>query len=244
MTISPSPARPWPAATCRTAQIALRAMLRDRPQGAEAHFRLGVVQLQFGDPVAAEKELKLAQAGGWNPRVVMPAAGPRLPGPGPLPGGEGPFRRGAAAGRGRPAAGHQGAGGTGAEADAAGARPPSPRPSGWRRTSPRRRSPPPASRWPATIPPPPSRRSTARCEINPHSVDALLLKGQLQHSRGDYNGGRRHLHRGARRRAGCHQPPPRARQHADRPEPGPEGAGRRRRRAEDRCPQPARPTTS
>jgi len=55
-----------------TAQIALRAMLRDRPQSAEAHFRLGVVQLQFGDPVAAEKELKLAQAGGWNNRAVMP----------------------------------------------------------------------------------------------------------------------------------------------------------------------------
>ena len=55
-----------------TAQIALRAMLRDRPQSAEAHFRLGVVQLQFGDPVAAEKEFKLAQAGGWNNRAVMP----------------------------------------------------------------------------------------------------------------------------------------------------------------------------
>jgi len=56
----------------RTAQIALRAMVRDRPQSAEAHFRLGVVQLQLGDAVAAERELKLAQTGGWNPRVVMP----------------------------------------------------------------------------------------------------------------------------------------------------------------------------
>ena len=56
----------------RTAQIALRAMVRDRPQSTEAHFRLGVVQLQFGDAVAAERELKLAQAGGWNPRAVMP----------------------------------------------------------------------------------------------------------------------------------------------------------------------------
>ena len=55
-----------------SAQIELRAMLRDRPQSAEAHFRLGVVQLQFGDPVAAERELKLAQAGGWNNQVVMP----------------------------------------------------------------------------------------------------------------------------------------------------------------------------
>ena len=56
----------------RTAQIALRAMVRDRPQSAEAHWRLGAVQLQLGDPVAAEKELKLAQSEGWNNRVVMP----------------------------------------------------------------------------------------------------------------------------------------------------------------------------
>jgi putative PEP-CTERM system TPR-repeat lipoprotein len=56
----------------RTAQIALRTMVRTRPQSAEAHFRLGAVQLQFGDPVAAEKELKLARAGGWNDRVVTP----------------------------------------------------------------------------------------------------------------------------------------------------------------------------
>jgi len=55
-----------------TAQIALRAMLRSRPQSAEAHFRLGAVQLQFNDPVAAEREFKLAQAGGWNNRAVMP----------------------------------------------------------------------------------------------------------------------------------------------------------------------------
>ncbi len=55
-----------------TAQIALRGMLRDRPQSMEAHFRLGAVQLQLGDPVAAEKELQLAQAGGWNSRVVVP----------------------------------------------------------------------------------------------------------------------------------------------------------------------------
>ena len=56
----------------RTAQIALRAMLRSRPQSIEAHFRLGAVQLQLGDPVAAERELKIAQTGGWNRRVVLP----------------------------------------------------------------------------------------------------------------------------------------------------------------------------
>ncbi len=56
----------------RTAQIALRTMLRDRPQSAEAHFRLGVVQLQLGDAVAAEKEFRLALATGWNRRAVLP----------------------------------------------------------------------------------------------------------------------------------------------------------------------------
>ena len=55
-----------------TAQIALRAMLRNRPQSAEAHYRLGAVQIQLGDPVAAEKELRLAQTGGWNNRAVLP----------------------------------------------------------------------------------------------------------------------------------------------------------------------------
>ena len=56
----------------RTAQIALRTMVRDRPQSAEAHYRLGAVQLQLGNPVAAERELKLAQTGGWNNHAVMP----------------------------------------------------------------------------------------------------------------------------------------------------------------------------
>ena len=56
----------------RTAQIALRGLVRDRPESAEAHFRLGMVQLQLGDAVAAEKELKLALAAGWNRRAVLP----------------------------------------------------------------------------------------------------------------------------------------------------------------------------
>ena len=56
----------------RTAQIALRSLLRAQPQSAEAHYRLGAVQLQLGDPVAAEKELKLAEAGGWNRQAVRP----------------------------------------------------------------------------------------------------------------------------------------------------------------------------
>jgi putative PEP-CTERM system TPR-repeat lipoprotein len=56
----------------RTAQVTLRALVRDQPQSAEAHYRLGAVQLQLGDPVAAERQLKLAEAGGWNDRAVVP----------------------------------------------------------------------------------------------------------------------------------------------------------------------------
>ena len=62
----------------RTAQIALRSLLRAQPQSAEAHYRLGAVQLQLGDPVAAEKELKLAEAGGWNRQAVRPLLGNRI----------------------------------------------------------------------------------------------------------------------------------------------------------------------
>lgn len=56
----------------RTAQIALRAMVREQPDNGEAHFRLGTVQLQLGDPLAAEKELRLARDAGWNQRTVQP----------------------------------------------------------------------------------------------------------------------------------------------------------------------------
>lgn len=56
----------------RSAQLVLRAAVRDSPGNGEAHFRLGTVQLQLGDAVAAEKELRLAQVAGWNGRAVAP----------------------------------------------------------------------------------------------------------------------------------------------------------------------------
>ncbi|MBC7637590.1 MAG: PEP-CTERM system TPR-repeat protein PrsT [Acetobacteraceae bacterium] len=56
----------------RAAQIDLRNAVRDDPTNAEAHFRLGVVQMRLGDPVAAEKELRLARDNGFDPRAVTP----------------------------------------------------------------------------------------------------------------------------------------------------------------------------
>ncbi len=56
----------------RAAQIELRNSVRDDPTNAEAHFRLGVVQMRLGDPVAAEKELRLARDNGFDPRGVTP----------------------------------------------------------------------------------------------------------------------------------------------------------------------------
>ena len=42
----------------RTALIELRNIVRSNPDNAEAHFRLGSVQIQLGDALAAEKEFK------------------------------------------------------------------------------------------------------------------------------------------------------------------------------------------
>ena len=84
---APPPAAPGPAqvarpvgiaraamarATCAPRRSRCGAMVRDRPQRAEAHFRLGVVQLQLGRCGGRREELKLAQAAGWNRRVVLP----------------------------------------------------------------------------------------------------------------------------------------------------------------------------
>lgn len=55
----------------RAAELELRNAVRRDPGNAEAHFRLGQIQLQYGDAVAAETELKAARAEGIPaPRVV------------------------------------------------------------------------------------------------------------------------------------------------------------------------------
>jgi len=80
------------------AQIELRNAVRSEPQNAEARFLLAEVQLQLGDPVAAETQAKAAEARGYDKRAVVPrsrwrAAWPiscsttrtRLPPPSPGP---------------------------------------------------------------------------------------------------------------------------------------------------------------
>jgi len=56
----------------RTAQIELRNAVRTDPNNAEAHFRLGVVQLRMGDAASAEKSLRQARDNGFDPRPIMP----------------------------------------------------------------------------------------------------------------------------------------------------------------------------
>jgi cellulose synthase operon protein C len=54
----------------RGAQLELRNAVRLDPQNSSAHYRLGVVQLRLGDPVAAEKELKTARDQGFDTRAT------------------------------------------------------------------------------------------------------------------------------------------------------------------------------
>ncbi|MCC6716661.1 MAG: PEP-CTERM system TPR-repeat protein PrsT [Acetobacteraceae bacterium] len=54
----------------RTAQIELRNAVRATPNNAEAHFRLGAVQLRMGDPVSAERSLREARDNGFDPRPI------------------------------------------------------------------------------------------------------------------------------------------------------------------------------
>lgn len=56
----------------RAAQIELRNSVRVDPNNAEAHFRLGAVQLRLGDPVSSERSLRLARDNGYDPRAISP----------------------------------------------------------------------------------------------------------------------------------------------------------------------------
>ncbi len=56
----------------RTAQIELRNTVRSDPNNAEAHFRLGVIQLRMGDPISAERSLRQARDNGFDPRPIIP----------------------------------------------------------------------------------------------------------------------------------------------------------------------------
>ena len=56
----------------RSAQIEFRNAVRSDPQNAEAHFWLGTVSLELGDPVAAEREAKAAKARGLDAKRAVP----------------------------------------------------------------------------------------------------------------------------------------------------------------------------
>jgi putative PEP-CTERM system TPR-repeat lipoprotein len=71
--------RPSPLAQARiemahgnlpTAELLLRRAVRDNPRDAEAHLRLGLVQLRLGDADAAEREFRLARESGYQPATV------------------------------------------------------------------------------------------------------------------------------------------------------------------------------
>ena len=51
----------------KSAQIDLRNAVRNDPQSAEAHYILGRVSFELGDPVAAEREAEAARSRGFDP---------------------------------------------------------------------------------------------------------------------------------------------------------------------------------
>src|SRR6185437_13087136 len=55
----------------KSAQIDLRNAVRNDPQNAEAHYWLGQVAFQLGDPVAAEREAQAARDRGFDPHRAV-----------------------------------------------------------------------------------------------------------------------------------------------------------------------------
>jgi putative PEP-CTERM system TPR-repeat lipoprotein len=56
----------------KSAQIDLRNAVRSDPQNAEAHYWLGRVTFELGDPVAAEREAAAARDRGFDPHQAVP----------------------------------------------------------------------------------------------------------------------------------------------------------------------------
>jgi putative PEP-CTERM system TPR-repeat lipoprotein len=56
----------------KSAQIDLRNAVRDDPQNAEAHYWLGRVTFELGDPVASEREATAARDRGFDPHQAVP----------------------------------------------------------------------------------------------------------------------------------------------------------------------------
>lgn len=66
----------------KSAQIDLRNAVRSDPQNAEAHYLLGRVSIELGDPVAAEREAEAARQRGYDPRQAVPLLSQALLGQG------------------------------------------------------------------------------------------------------------------------------------------------------------------
>ena len=62
----------------RAAQIDLRNAVRSDPQNAEAHYWLGRVSFELGDPVAAEREADAALDRGFDPQLATRLLGQAL----------------------------------------------------------------------------------------------------------------------------------------------------------------------
>jgi len=62
----------------RAAQVDLRKVVRSDPQNGEAHYWLGWVSFEIGDPVAAEREATAAQQRGYDPQATTRLLGQAL----------------------------------------------------------------------------------------------------------------------------------------------------------------------
>jgi len=56
----------------KSAQIDLRNAVRSDPQNAEAHYLLGRISFELGDPIAAEREAQAARDRGYDPHKTVP----------------------------------------------------------------------------------------------------------------------------------------------------------------------------
>ncbi len=66
------------AGDLRTASIELRNAVRDDPQNAATRYDLAQVELQLGDPVSAERDVRDAELRGFDPHRTLPLLGEAL----------------------------------------------------------------------------------------------------------------------------------------------------------------------